>query len=97
MPTNRVNPPEQLRLPSIKDVGLLSFLSDLKFIVFQLWKRTGAGNDTIDDNQTAAFSARDANKIFDIRKQIGSGKPVTIDTTGFTIDTTEQTTDKSEV
>jgi len=36
-------------------------------------------------------------RLFDIRKQIGSGKPVTIDITGFTIDTKEQTTDKVEV
>lgn len=47
--TNRVNPPEQLQLPQIRDVGLLEFLKQLKFIVFQLWKRTGAGADSIDD------------------------------------------------
>ncbi len=94
---NRVNPPEQLKLPSIKEVGLLKFLSDLKFIVFQLWKRTGAGADWIDDNQNDTGHSHTLSKLFDIRQQIGSDKPVTIDTTGFTIDTTEQTTDKTEV
>ena len=94
---NRVNPPEQLKLPEIKEVGLIRFLHDLKFIVFQLWKRTGAGGDWVEDNQSDIGYSHTLSKLFDIRQQIGSGKPVTIDTTGFTIDTTEQTTDKSEV
>ena len=97
MAFNRVNPPEQALLPNIKDVGLFAFLKELKFIVFQLWKRTGAGRDYIDDIETNESGGVLASKIFDIREQIGSGKPVTIDTTGFTIDTTEQTTDMSEV
>jgi len=94
---NRVNPPEQLKLPSIKEVGLLRFLGELKFIVFQLWKRTGGGDDWIDSNQSDIGFPHTLSRLFDIRRQIGSGKPVTIDTTGFTIDTTEQTTDKTEV
>ena len=32
-----------------------------------------------------------------LQAQVGSGIPVTIDTTGFTVDTTKQTTDKTEV
>lgn len=94
---NRVNPPEQLKVPPIKDSGLFGFLNNLKFIVFQLWKRTGAGDDLVDQAITDTGQAVSRAEIFDIRKQIGSGKPVTIDTTGFTIDTTEQTTDKTEV
>lgn len=95
--SNRVNPPEHLRVPDIKEVGLFRFLSDLKYIVFQLWKRTGAGEDLIDEAITSNNEIGTRAQLFDIRKQIGSGKPVTIDTTGFTIDTTEQTTDKTEV
>ena len=56
---NRVNPPEQLKLPSIKEVGLIRFLNDLKFIVFQLWKRTGAGDDWIDDNRSGLYEFDD--------------------------------------
>lgn len=97
MAFNRVNPPEQLEAPVIEDRGLLKFLVDLKFIVFQLWKRTGAGSDWIGENQTNIPEAVTISKLFDIRQQIGSGKPVTIDTTGFTIDTTEQTIDMTEV
>lgn len=94
---NRVNPPEQLQVPPLKDRGLFGFLNNLKFIVFQLWKRTGAGDDLVDQAITDTGQTVSRAEIFDIRKQIGSGKPVTIDTTGFTIDTTEQTTDKTEV
>ena len=94
---NRVNPPEQIQLPETNNKGLLSFLEQLKFAVFQLWKRTGAGRDFIDDLRTNEATNHTLAKLFDIRKQIGSGIPVTIDTTGFTVDTTEQTTDKTEV
>lgn len=97
MAFNRVNPPEQLEAPVIENRGLLKFLVDLKFIVFQLWKRTGAGSDWISENQTNISKAVTISKLFDIRQQIGSNKPVTIDTTGFTIDTTEQTIDMTEV
>jgi len=36
-------------------------------------------------------------KIFSIQQQIGSGLALTIDTTGFTVDTTKQFTDQTEV
>ena len=49
---NRVNPPEQLQLPPIEEKGLLFFLKNLKYIVFQLWQRTGAGADFIDELET---------------------------------------------
>ena len=97
MAFNRVNPPEQAQIPGIKERGLFDFLKDLRYIVFQLWKSTGAGRDYIDDLGTNEATNHTLAKLFDIRKQIGSGIPVTIDTTGFTVDTTEQTTDKTEV
>jgi len=97
MAFNRVNPPEQAALPNVKEAGLFGFLKELRYIVFQLWKRTGAGRDYIDDITTNEPTNHTLAKLFDIRKQIGSGIPVTIDTTGFTIDSTEQTTDKTEV
>ncbi|MCJ8293555.1 MAG: hypothetical protein MJK15_04035 [Colwellia sp.] len=97
MSFNRVNPPEHIEPPIIEDRGLLKFLVDLKYIVFQLWKRTGAGSDWISENQTNIPEAVTISKLFDIRQQIGSNKPVTIDTDGFTIDTDEQTIDMTEV
>ena len=97
--SNRVNPPKQLVLPPEvqSNVQLRKAFDDLNFIVFQLWKRTGSGSDFVDGNQSDSGFNYPLAKLFDIRQQIGSGKPVTIDTTGFTIDTDEQTIDMTEV
>ena len=96
---NRVNPPKQVVLPPEvqSNPQLKKAFDDAYYIMFQLWKRSGAGDDWVDDNQTNITKGVTLSKLFDIRQQIGSDKPVTIDTTGFTIDTTEQTTDKTEV
>jgi len=95
---NRINPPTQVRLPPEIESNpqLKKAFDDAYFIMFQMWKRLGGGADWVDDNQSDMRNTSLA-RLFDIRQQIGSGKPVTIDTTGFTIDTTEQTTDKTEV
>ena len=97
--SNRVNPPKQVVLPPevSSNPQLKKAFDDAYFILFQLWKRTGGGGDIVDSNESNIPQKITLSKLFDIRKQIGSGKPVTIDTTGFTIDTTEQTTDKTEV
>ena len=94
----RVNPPKTLKLPESvsKNADLKKAFDDRDFIAFQLWKRSGAGDDYVDSNQTNSQRVN-TSLLFDIRQQIGSGMLVTIDTTGFTIDTTEQTTDKTEV
>tara|TARA_R100000541_G_scaffold12840_1_gene21370 strand:- start:8952 stop:9611 length:660 start_codon:yes stop_codon:yes gene_type:complete len=49
----RVNPPRQLKLPkSVNDnPDLKKAFDDLNFIVFQLWQRTGAGDDFVKNNQ----------------------------------------------
>tara|TARA_R110001606_G_scaffold21025_1_gene74623 strand:- start:83 stop:382 length:300 start_codon:yes stop_codon:yes gene_type:complete len=96
---NRVNPPKQVKLPPEVEANpqLRKAFDDAYFIMFQMWKRMGGGADWIDSNSTSMPRSVTLSSLFDIRKQIGSGKPVTIDTTGFTIDTTEQTTDKTEV
>ena len=97
--SNRVNPPKQLVLPPevSSNLQLKKAFDDRDYIMFQMWKRLGGGNDWVDSTQSNINQKITLSKLFDIRKQIGSGKPVTIDTTGFTIDTTEQTTDKTEV
>ena len=101
MTYNRVNPPTHLELPpEIKNnKQLKKAFDDRDYIAFQQWKRSGGGRDFIDELE-AELSGVNANlksKLFEVRKLIGSGKPVTIDTTGFTIDTTEQTIDMTEV
>lgn len=95
---NRVNPPKQVVLPRKiqDDEQLRKAFDDSYFILFQMWKRLGGGADFVDDNQSDIRNVT-LSKLFDIRQQIGSGKPVTIDTTGFTIDTDEQTIDMTEV
>lgn len=99
MAFNRVNPPKQLQLPPdiANDIHLKKAFDDRDYILFQIWKRLGAGADLVNDNESNANEMVTLSKLFDIRQQIGSGKPVTIDTTGFTIDTTEQTIDMAEV
>lgn len=48
---NRVNPPRQLQLPPevASNPQLKRAFDDRDFILFQLWKRSGAGNDDIED------------------------------------------------
>lgn len=96
---NRVNPPKQLQLPPEiqSNPQLKKAFDDRDYILFQMWKRMGGGDDFISDNESSAASKLVSLELFNIRQQIGSGKPVTIDTTGFTVDTTEQTTDMTEV
>jgi hypothetical protein len=57
---------------------------------------SGVTNDTaetVDDaDQPSILSA----SVIDIQNRIGSGIPITIDTSGFTIDTSMQFTDQSE-
>jgi len=52
---NRVNPPKQLVLPDkiASDPDLKKAFDDRDFILFQLWKRTGAGADFIDDSKSS--------------------------------------------
>ena len=48
---NRVNPPKQVELPArVKaDPELRRAFDDAYFIMFQMWKRIGGGQDVIDD------------------------------------------------
>lgn len=45
-----VNPPPNFKIPRefLKDKEARSYFQQLQFTVFQLWKRTGGGNDIID-------------------------------------------------
>ena len=57
---------------------------------------TGFTNDNTqdidDDSGIGSLNAI----VVGIQKQVGSGKPVTVDTTGFTVDTTFQFADETE-
>lgn len=93
--TERVNPPPQLKLPKrfLTDPEVRGFFEQQQRILYQLWRRTGGPEDTIGDLVDINFSSFN-NQIQDIRKEL-EGKPeFTIDTTGFTTDTTLITADK---
>ena len=49
--------------------------------------------DIEDDSGIGALNAL----VLRLQEQVGSGKKLTIDTTGFTVDTTKQFTDQTEV
>jgi len=85
---NRVNPPKQLVLPQkiAQDPELKKAFDDLTFIVFQLWQRTGAGDDLIDSNLEQTITALGA-QLKKLQDQVGSGEPLTVDTTSWTVDT----------
>lgn len=53
MAFNRVNPPKQLVLPRKiqEDIELKKAFDDRDYILFQLWKRLGGGDDFVNDNQ----------------------------------------------
>lgn len=68
--TNRVNPPKQLELPeAVRDnPDLKKAFDDRDFILFQLWTRTGAGDDAIDNTEqtltsTSSRVSRNASRI----------------------------------
>lgn len=60
-----------------------------------MWVRSGGGTDLVASG-VLNFNINLASDIQQINKRLGSGIPVTIDSTGFTIDTTFQTTDNTE-
>lgn len=57
----------------------------LNRFLHDMWVRSGAGNDFIADSQTGAQTT--IASINQIQQQIGSGDFLTVDTTGFTVDT----------
>ncbi len=95
--SNRVNPPTQLVLPQkiAENPELKKAFDDRDFILFQLWKRTGAGDDVVDSNQEQVITALGA-QLKKLQDQVGSGEPLTVDTTSWTVDTTIFWADETE-
>lgn len=57
---------------------------------------TDVTNGNTDDLDDLIPSAVLTGEVLRLSQQVGSGQKVTIDTTGFTVDTTFQTTDRTE-
>lgn len=64
---NKVNPPP-LRIPLslTQDRDTLAFLTELKDVLYQLWVRTGAGDDFL-SNLSYAVEAEDSRKFPELR------------------------------
>ena len=68
-------------------------LRALRFFEDLTGNTNGNTQDIEDDSGIGALNAI----VLRLQARVGSGKPLTIDTTGFTVDTTFQTTDQTEV
>lgn len=91
----KVNPPPMLRIPKafLSDPAVRAFVEQQNTIMFQLWERTGGNNDFI--SELINFSSNGfSSQAQWLQKQINGLPELTVDTTGFTIDTTIITTDK---
>lgn len=58
---NKINPPAQVRLPPEIESNpqLKKAFDDAYFIMFQMWKRLGAGTDWVDDNRQVGYEFDD--------------------------------------
>ena len=93
---SRVNPPPQRKIPAkiFDDPELRGYFQDLEFNFFQLWKRTGGGDDLVQDallKQASKAAQLDALTI-----EVRGGDALTSDETGFTVDSTKLTVDMTE-
>jgi len=69
MKGNRVNPPLQITLPEsvAKNPDLKKAFDDFAFNLFQMWKRTGGGNDYVHENKIRKmFSSAGRESISDM-------------------------------
>ena len=84
----------ELKRSGISNEERLEFtLRALKFFE----EMTSSTNDVVQAvDDTDSFASSNA-QLFNIQRQIGSGLALTIDTSGFTVDTSKQFTDQSEV
>jgi hypothetical protein len=88
MARNRVNPPKQVVLPPkvASDLQLKKAFDDVYHILFQMWKRTGAGDDFIDGlvedlHSTKNSVSRNTAQIGSIDLQKFEVVPITVSTT----------------
>ena len=92
---NKVNPPPTLRIPRafIADPEVRAFIEQQNTIIFQLWNKTGGNNDPLTELSSFSSNGFSPNVQW-IQSQLDGLSELTIDTTGFTTDTTFITTDK---
>ena len=91
----QVNPPPQLRIPKafLKDNEVRAFIEQQNIILFQLYRKLGGVNDPISQIGTEGIS-NFSSILQQVLKQLDGLPEFTIDTSGFTTDSTFITTDK---
>ena len=92
---NPVNPPPYLRMPAafLADREVKAFIEQQNTIIFQLWQKIGGNTDPISD--LANFSTNgNSSQTQWLKQQIDGLPEFTIDTSGFTTDTSLITADK---
>ena len=94
----KVNPPPQLRIPSqfIGDNETREYMRQIEVILFQLWQRTGGENDIIDNSLNIADQSTQSFALY-LQQQIDGLPQFTMDSRGFTMDSTEWSMDKETV
>ena len=91
-----VNPPPHQKIPPefLKNPATRGFFERLNFNMFQMWKRVGGPEDLIADLGSSTGNSAVMASVNQLRA-IQDGLPeLTIDTAGFTFDSTEITFDK---
>jgi hypothetical protein len=93
---SRVNPPPHLRIPRkfFDDAETRPYFQQLEFMMFQLWARTGGGNDAVESANE--YNAKNLAAVNEIRERLGSGDALTWDETGFTWDSDRLSFDMDE-
>ena len=70
----RVNPPDQDVPLSIREISedLFDYLSEARFFDYQMWQRSGGGNDAINnvENITSSTSGANVAKLFQLERRI---------------------------
>ena len=92
---NPVNPPPFLNIPKdfLANKEQRAFFQQQNTILFQLWQKLGGASDPI--SELANFSTNGfSSQVQFLQQQIDGLPEFTIDTEGFTFDSTEITFDK---
>ena len=94
---NQVNPPPHAQIPAEfkKSPAVLAWANQIMRILFQLWTVRNTTEEIIITSE-ATVNTNTLAQFIDLQQRLGSGDELTIDTTGFTIDTTNQFTDQAE-
>ncbi len=92
---NFVNPPPFLKIPPefLKDRVVRAFFEQQNTVIFQLWNKLGGNTDPVADLANSSSNGN-SSQVQWMQKQISGLPEFTIDTSGFTFDSTEITFDK---